>query len=61
MGSVGLDCGAHTGIASCVDPANWIYRDHPTMPPPHCRPDWGTSEVCSNNYNVYNSFCCRCL
>jgi hypothetical protein len=59
-GSVGLDCGAHTELSSCVDPAAWIFRDHPTMPPPHCTTSWGTSEVCTNNYNVYNAFCCRC-
>lgn len=59
LATVGLDCAVHADVPECSVPGNWIYRNHPGEPPT-CRADWGTSEVCGNNYNGSNSFCCAC-
>jgi hypothetical protein len=42
----------------CSDPESWIYQNgrYGEL----CTDSWGTSDVCSDNYNRYNQFCCRC-
>jgi hypothetical protein len=38
-------------------PGYWIWRNYET---PYCIDSWGISEVCTENYNIYNAFCCHC-
>jgi hypothetical protein len=56
-GSVGLDCGAHTGDTNCMLAGYWIWRDYGGR---SCLSSWGTCDACTLNYNIYNAFCCHC-
>ena len=61
-GSVGMHCGAYADVSQCEEPGYWIYHDtrEQSGGGESCLADWGTSDICTNNYNLNNSACCFC-
>lgn len=55
-GSVGLDCGAQLETPGCDEAGVWIHNGQWDF----CTDNWGATEACGTNWNIYNSFCCRC-